>query len=76
MFMKRSKGDRNKLVPIRQLAEFSADPKGFDKNRGKVRNKAAVRAGNVGEARVARTGSYIGPIVVAIILAAILWIYW
>lgn len=75
MLRKRNKKSKQSLVPIRQLAEFAADPVEFDRSRGKVRNKAAVRAGNQGEKRLAKTGSISGSILVVIIVIAILWIY-
>lgn len=76
MLRKRNRqGNSGQLVPIRQLAEFSADPKGFEKHRGKIRNKTAVRAGNQGEERLGKTGSIVGPVIVAIILGIIVWLW-
>lgn len=73
MLRKRFEKSSGRLVPIRQLAEFSEDPKAFDKHRGKIRNKAAVRAGNRGEAALGKTGSVLGPIVIAAIVGLIVW---
>lgn len=49
--------DGQRLIPVRALAEYSADPKRYKRYRGKIRNKAAVRAGNLGEARMSSTNT-------------------
>lgn len=75
MFTKSRKSSHQRPIPIRQLAEYAADPKGYAKYRGKVRNKVAVKAGNRGEAAMGRVGGKLGPIIAAIIVGlVVLWL--
>lgn len=53
--MKANARRKGRLIPIRKLAEYAADPEGFARTNGGVRNKAAAAAGRRGEARVGTT---------------------
>lgn len=70
----KSRQQSNRPIPIRQLAEYTADPKGYRKTKGKIRNAGAVRAGNRGEAALGKTRSSMMPIVgAALIIGLITW---
>jgi|6_EtaG_2_1085325.scaffolds.fasta_scaffold09968_4 hypothetical protein len=75
MFSTSRKTTSRRSIPIRQLAEYAADPKGYAKYRGKIRNKAAVKAGNRGEAAMGRTSSKLAGIIAAIVAGlVVLWL--